>query len=590
MKPLGSHQLITAANLKSFTRQELTELAKELGVPQWQRLGRDALIVAVEKARKSLPAKVAPSKATSSKSAPAKAPVAKKAATTNPASAKTINPKLTSSKPASVKPAAAKPAVTKPTKLDANKKGAAATGGSKLASVPAKSPSRSKRPTVANTAAEKRIDKKSIKAPAVATRNAPHHTNGASKVSQPKAVNAKLAPSKLPSPTKPPVTPAKPASSEKPPAAAKAVAAANKPVATTKTVPTQKPTATAKPVAVAKPPATKPAPAPSPPKPPAKRPPEKPQLIERSPTPRRVMAEIERLQADQEHRKDLSSVILVSGHSARGAGGARPAQDRIILLVRDPYWLHAQWEVTRHSIDRAKASMAEHWHTAKPIVRLFEVDSGASANASEMVVRDVVIHGGVNTWYLDVDYPGSRFRVAIGYLAATGKFYQLCRSNIIQTPQPGSCDVLEGHWRDIAQDYERIYAQSGGYDGESGSTELREVFESQLSRPVGGPQAAPSNAQNPSHLRRDRELPFQVDAELVVFGATDPSAYVTVAGEPVKLRADGTFTVRMDLPDKRQVLPVVASTRDGSRQRTTVVAVERNTKVMEPIVKDDEEE
>ena len=39
-------------------------------------------------------------------------------------------------------------------------------------------------------------------------------------------------------------------------------------------------------------------------------------------------------------------------------------------------------------------------------------------------------------------------------------------------------------------------------------------------------------------------------------------------------------------PDKRQVLPVVASTPDGVEQRTIVIAVERNTKVLEPMVRE----
>jgi len=88
-------------------------------------------------------------------------------------------------------------------------------------------------------------------------------------------------------------------------------------------------------------------------------------------------------------------------------------------------------------------------------------------------------------------------------------------------------------------------------------------------------------------LLRQSELPFEVDAELIVFGKTSPGASVMVAGRPVKLQADGSFTVRMKLPDKRQVLPVTAESRDGLRQRTTVVAVERNTKVMEPVELED---
>jgi hypothetical protein len=58
---------------------------------------------------------------------------------------------------------------------------------------------------------------------------------------------------------------------------------------------------------------------------------------------------------------------------------------------------------------------------------------------------------------------------------------------------------------------------------------------------------------------------------------------LTLSGEPVALRPDGTFVMRLPFPDKRQVLPAVACSRDGTRQRTIVVAVERNTKVMEPL-------
>jgi hypothetical protein len=49
---------------------------------------------------------------------------------------------------------------------------------------------------------------------------------------------------------------------------------------------------------------------------------------------------------------------------------------------------------------------------------------------------------------------------------------------------------------------------------------------------------------------------------------------------------DGTFRVQLDMPDRRQVLPIVAQSPDGTEQRTIVLALERNTKVMEPIVRD----
>ena len=73
-----------------------------------------------------------------------------------------------------------------------------------------------------------------------------------------------------------------------------------------------------------------------------------------------------------------------------------------------------------------------------------------------------------------------------------------------------------------------------------------------------------------------------MDAELIVYGVSDPHAHVTLQGEPVPLRPDGSFTVRMALPDRRQVIPVIASSPDGVEQRTIILAVERNTKVLEP--------
>lgn len=301
----------------------------------------------------------------------------------------------------------------------------------------------------------------------------------------------------------------------------------------------------------------------------------------------RVVRALRRQQAAADHRKDLSASVLVNGVSAKKAGGqgaSRPNKDRIVLIVRDSYWLQASWEITRASVERARAAMAANWHTAQPVLRLLEVAHGASANAAEQVVRDIPIHGGVSNWYIDVENPPSRYRVVIGYKATSGKFYTLCRSNVVQTPAPGACDPIDGHWQDIAEDYERIYSLSDNENG-TGSGELREMFEERLRRPMVDSRSDNYGAGTDLALHRERELPFEVDAELIVYGSTAPGATVTLAGEPIRLRPDGTFTVRMELPDRRQVLPVVACSRDGLRQRTTVVAVERNTKVMEPVSK-----
>lgn len=301
----------------------------------------------------------------------------------------------------------------------------------------------------------------------------------------------------------------------------------------------------------------------------------------------RIRAQLRRRRETTALNKDLSTGTLVAGsavkHGATRTRASEPHRDRAILLVRGPYWLQATWEITRSSVQRAQSALAEKWHSATPILRLLSVGDVAS-NGAESVLRDIPIHGGVDNWYIDVDNPPSRYRVVIGYLVEGEEFYTVCRSNVVETPQVGECERLDEHWRDIAEDYERIYSLSGGYETDAG--DLREVFEERLHRsmPLRGDQG--QTVTDPALLRQSK-LPFAVDAELIVFGKTLASASVQVAGKPVKLQPDGSFTVRMKLPDRRQVLPVTAESRDGLRQRTTVVAVERNTKVMETVELDE---
>jgi hypothetical protein len=73
---------------------------------------------------------------------------------------------------------------------------------------------------------------------------------------------------------------------------------------------------------------------------------------------------------------------------------------------------------------------------------------------------------------------------------------------------------------------------------------------------------------------------------MIIYGTTHPDAHVQMSGEPVKVREDGSFTVRMSMPDRRQVIPIVAASNDGVEQRTIVLAIERNTKVMEPMIRE----
>ena len=258
-------------------------------------------------------------------------------------------------------------------------------------------------------------------------------------------------------------------------------------------------------------------------------------------------------------------------------------KDRIVVMVRDPYWLTCYWEITRQAVQRAEAALGQDWHTSRPILRLLDVSNREITGASERIVRDIEIHGGCNNWYIDVTSPPRSFRIDLGYLSRSGRFYVLSRSNIVTTPRAGVSDVIDENWADIdLGKADRIYAMSAGFDPTASSLELKQLFEERLRRPLGSP--AVTSFGSGGFGLKGRQFWFQLDAELIVYGATEPNARVTLQGEPVKLRPDGTFTMRFSLPDSRQIIPAVATSPDGIEERTIVLAVERNTKQLEPMI------
>jgi hypothetical protein len=290
--------------------------------------------------------------------------------------------------------------------------------------------------------------------------------------------------------------------------------------------------------------------------------------------PKAASPKLRAVQERQNRFKDLSS-------AKPGSNGR--VKDRLVLMVRDCYWLHVYWELSRRSIDRAQAALGQEWHAARPIIRLLHVASNGGTSTAEAVARDIPIHGGVNNWYIDVKDPPKRYQVEIGYFTATGRFFAVCRSNAVSTPRPGSADSIDKNWLAVAENYEKVYAQSGGASFRGADPELTSLFEERLHRPMTSGTFKPYGVNGSPH---ERDFSFKVDADLIVYGATQPGSRVTLHGQPVELRPDGTFTVRYSLPNCRQVIPAVACSCDGVEQRTIVLAVERNTKAMEPVTRD----
>jgi hypothetical protein len=263
--------------------------------------------------------------------------------------------------------------------------------------------------------------------------------------------------------------------------------------------------------------------------------------------------------------KDLSS-------KTNKAGGA--VKDRIVVTSPDPYWLHAFWELSLQSVQRAEAALGQDWHGARPIIRLFDVTSADTTSTSERPLRDIVVHGGCTHWYIDVPQPPQSYRADIGYLSRRGQFYVLARSNVIMPPKAGASEAVEE-----------------GLGGEARTDrpnadpmqQAQQMLDEQFRKPLIKDTAFGSGALPPGKLKK---FFFDIDAELIVRGQTDPGAAVTLQNEPVKLTPDGRFTMRFSLPDSRQIIPAVATAADGMEEQTIVLAVERNTKRLDPMIHD----
>ena len=128
-----------------------------------------------------------------------------------------------------------------------------------------------------------------------------------------------------------------------------------------------------------------------------------------------------------------------------------------------------------------------------------------------------------------------------------------------------------------------------------GSMEITELVRRQLEEEVASIAAAEARRAEPREGRGAKvpelhisspaggEFPgarkfwFKVNAELIIYGATDPDAKVTIADRPIKLRPDGTFSFRFSLPDGRYQLPAVAVSSDGAEAREARMEFSRST-------------
>lgn len=278
--------------------------------------------------------------------------------------------------------------------------------------------------------------------------------------------------------------------------------------------------------------------------------------------------------------------------SARGPLQDEPlphayGDDRIALMSKDPYWLHAYWELTGTSLTRAWELLGHT--TAYPALRVHHFAPGAGgAHAGSF---DIEVSEHARNWYIHGGRPGAGFEAEIGLKAVDGRFVGIARSPRITAPSDRPSDLLDEEWLSLAGEFEEMYALSGGYRTltSGGSLELRELLARRLEEMMGsgavssfgisslGVSSFGASGAYMALQRLERKFWFVLGTELIVYGATEPDATVTCQGRPVALRPDGTFTLRFALPDGVQLIPCSATSADRIDTITITPRVEKTT-------------
>lgn len=228
--------------------------------------------------------------------------------------------------------------------------------------------------------------------------------------------------------------------------------------------------------------------------------------------------------------------------------GEKRARDLLRAEARGPHWLAARWTLTPRSLSRAEAALGVEWRQAIPVLRVFDVTEREGTATAQTLIEDVEIRQPLDHWYVCVPRAGRTYRMQLGYRAPSGNFFVLVESARVHAP--------------------------------------REARPPAIGRAAAEPLTTVRNAgafvPRVSSKTAEAEFEFRIDAEVILYGRTHPRADLTLLDRPLQPQDDGTFTVRVPLEEGRQVIPAACITPCGAERRTIVLAIERNTKHLEP--------
>jgi hypothetical protein len=104
--------------------------------------------------------------------------------------------------------------------------------------------------------------------------------------------------------------------------------------------------------------------------------------------------------------------------------------NRVRLLVKDPDWIFAYWDVDPKSLEAIGNGVGERaMALARLSLRVADPHHGGST--------DILLPAGARWWYVRTDSAARSYRAELGVMLPSGEFRRLAESNVVTTPRVG---------------------------------------------------------------------------------------------------------------------------------------------------------
>jgi len=256
--------------------------------------------------------------------------------------------------------------------------------------------------------------------------------------------------------------------------------------------------------------------------------------------------------------------------------------DKIVVLPRDPHWVFVYWDLSGEKLKKISGEfLPGKQETSKLVLRVITVAGKREKISSNAVIKDAEVPSVARSWYLNLDDNRKKYILELGVKARDGKFVVLLVSKPFTLPVGKIADAEGKEWMSVSERYGKLLRLSG-IDRMNVSSleivkflakrwELLQIVSPGIFSGISSPRRRLIN-------EKSRKFWLIADAELIVYGATDPAASLYINKNKHELNPDGTFSLRSSFPDGSQEYLIKAVSGDKIEERKITITVERKTK------------